>query len=1639
MADGLPTVDDRRASALRDELSRNAQMLAPDWAGLAQEGDFGRALLEIAARLAEHSTSGLDKTPLRDKLAFLDALDVATPAPQPATAPIVFTLAEKRDTMVFAPARVQLTAKQGKDELTFETRDAIDITPARIAELIVADPATDTIERAPGFVTRSVDSPPLATSYLLLSAVEAKNKMIQLVQSVGIAPGDLLRLAGSVYRVDTVKGGIVQLLDTLGRSAPAGATVEKLIALESFALRNLQEHAVYFGHKEMLKLDGPAEITLVFDPPTLPALLAGLDLEYSIWGRLNADADPDWQALDLRGAGPAGLVLAKTWPGSVEELKLPAGKSRWLRMRLRTPIAGACGPATGAVSVKLAVRSTKPAADANSEGSETIGAAFYNSQPLPTATAFFPFGPEPQRFDTFAFSAPEALSKKGAVVTIAFTFDDASLQTLAYDRVAPDYVYGVSGNGRLQSIRFSASSHASWRQLGTAPVASGAAGAGSVRLDPDKPLDVLHATPALDLVFVCGKDGVLRIAKVTTTGENWGVSEWTSLPYPGSGAFTAFCLIPDPGSAAAPPRSLLMALAAVAISPVAYLFGAGDDGCHVRAIGPGGTFIGDWVKLNASPPVAAMTALAIAKPDFDAVRIAAVTKDGAAFDGIVNLNDLANPTITWTALDLGGAKASSTIPPAAFIDEDGKLVLVAASEVEKPADPTLIVVGASPDAAAVARVGAPQSIALLPVPDAGSEPLVVMTGTTGILIWAGDIAESTALPADSDPAKLHVLLRRGGAVPRLLIAAASERVLVGTVSMGASTSSAELIDRLYRSQSSPKPTHVLMETPTSSAIHALSDDWMDDGTLSVRTAPHNDAKAFLLLDMLAPNLTGQRLQDRQLELDASDTQTAEDDVIEIAGEVFTVTGKTTNKVTLDADMPAGTSLAYAVYRPVDGPKVTLKKADRKRFARLASAPPAPAIELAFESPAKPRKQEVAAVPHDWLLLKKPWVTLPSTATVQATVLAEPGITIDTDNEIRLPRDTDNPELSWEYFDGDGWRRLERDDLNDRTGNFARSDTVSFTVPPGLTQTEIAGKEDYWLRVRLIGGDYGRPIYDIVSDPAVAPSPSVGHSKTSITIDRSQLNPPEILSIEASYVLNTSVPLDVVVAGNNLAAIDQTQAAQVDGAVFDLFEGVAQHVGDADGGTRALYIGLGKRPDVQALRFYADILDRNTAGRKLVAEALIATGWKPIGVQDETGGLTHPGMIQLDLVPSPEQLPLFGKDGWWLRLRPKDDAADWAPVIRGLFVNAVTAEHAKTVTKELLGSSLGDPDQRLQLAQKPVLQATLDLRVLESLGEEERAAIAATFGAGAIAEDPEQRGVWVRWANVTTFVDSDGDARVYRLDPASGEVQFGDGRSGKVPPAGRDSIRAFFYQWGGGSAGNVPAQAIAKLTTALESVDLAMNPVDAAGGADAPRVERLAVTAPALLRHGGQALTPADIEAIVVDSAPDVVRARCLPRQGCSIVLAVAIRDTGQRCPTPSRARREGIARNILSAGWGALAPDAVVVLAPRYIGASVKAEVIAKSADAVADVEHAVRETLTRFLHPVEGGADGLGWPFGRRIWPSDLQRAVAGIAGLDRVIAMRIKAIAPGEDIAGMPLDGLVCVADADLNVIVHAPEGAA
>jgi len=63
-----------------------------------------------------------------------------------------------------------------------------------------------------------------------------------------------------------------------------------------------------------------------------------------------------------------------------------------------------------------------------------------------------------------------------------------------------------------------------------------------------------------------------------------------------------------------------------------------------------------------------------------------------------------------------------------------------------------------------------------------------------------------------------------------------------------------------------------------------------------------------------------------------------------------------------------------------------------------------------------------------------------------------------------------------------------------------------------------------------------------------------------------------------------------------------------------------------------------------------------------------------------------------------------------------------------------------------------------------------------------------------------REVWVRWSRVPDFHGSGARDRHYVIDYLTGEIRFGDGLSGMIPPVGSGNIRLARYKNGGGASG-----------------------------------------------------------------------------------------------------------------------------------------------------------------------------------------------------------------------------------------------
>jgi predicted phage baseplate assembly protein len=431
-------------------------------------------------------------------------------------------------------------------------------------------------------------------------------------------------------------------------------------------------------------------------------------------------------------------------------------------------------------------------------------------------------------------------------------------------------------------------------------------------------------------------------------------------------------------------------------------------------------------------------------------------------------------------------------------------------------------------------------------------------------------------------------------------------------------------------------------------------------------------------------------------------------------------------------------------------------------------------------------------------------------------------------------------------------------------------------------------------------------------------------------------------------------------------------------------------------------------------------------------------WRPLRtVTDDSVAFTREGDILVEGPAAPvatvEGNQTVGGNGagakgptphFWLRVRVAKGSypAGKEPEIDFLRPNTVAASNLTTVRFEQVGVSDGRPNQSFPLANTPVFRDTLRLSVQPVGGKADE------------------------WSPVPDFFGSGPDDMVYTVNLATGQIRFGDGQRGLVPPPGA-VILAEEYRYGGGTAGNVGAGQIKNPLTNLPGVDV-KNERPAVGGRDEQNVEELKEEAPAQLRCLSRAVTREDFRALAV-KAGGVARAEAFPLSHPDfpdpavkipgVVSVAIIPDTADANPVPSPDLIQSVCKYL---DQYRLITTEVYVKKANYFKVSVKAAVRADPKASFSRVRQDIADALNAHLDPLgrtwtgptPGPADlAAARNFGQTFY---LTRLFAVIQDVDGVLDVpALEAAVCGQalqdtDSLALPPDGLLYGADHEITV---------
>ena len=1650
MSGATPALTDSRSAAdVERQLVDRARAWLPEWQFDEIPGDFGRALIAIAARMYGRVIDALARTPEKNQRGLLWWLGIGAAPPQAASMPVFFQLTPQADA-VTAPQGTRLAATLAQPTI-FETLNDVRVVPGTVAAVVGADPSGDQYFLPSAGFPASGQPAAAPSQWTTLAPVAFPPTVVQLSSANGLAAGQILVIVGQQFRITALQSNVVTLsapgpadptAPAAPASLPAGTVVELLGVFAPFAATALgtQEHSLILGDDALLDLTGSATIDVLLGSGALPATVA-----WSYWG----GQTPGWQPLTASSTTAGALTLTKT-PGAAAPAKF-GGISTYC---LRATLPGASSATVELSAITLRVRSgtgavpipcasASPCPDPSKKPADFLKYnAMWNNTPIVASPGFLPLGPMPRLYDTFYIGCAEAFGKAGAFVTLCFDAASPSTIMLAAWHSAA-MMFGVGKDGQLQRLQLDSAAGTVRFLRATQPKESDAA-RGPSTSNPIR-LHVLHTPPPLiesaahaASVLVCSRHRVWMWTERHGSDGFWTPLGESIVPIEGLVALRAprgvrvvalaegrlrwFELQPDrppfdvvweelPDAfaeaklecirAIAPVRTasddFSDALLAVSASGRLWRFGGGVwhsvdafAGNVDPAVAPLAMVLGRqiayvvktrerdqlaaWRSGSDAPPVHVRCEL---QSGLDTLRTSGPRMRDAE-DAAANL------TVLMLARSAGEAPRISWWRP--FSDSEREILF----SQDPPAGPrplagTPVVLG---DLLVTAGVDAELFVSRLQ-PDAH--------GT----VQARDLSSVALVPAGGPELRRNQVLAR---VPPDSLRTASR---VEDIERGDDGSVIVRLDgRLSRPDAVTGFRLLSIGAPRAAKLQSGSSLLVEIGGAPIR---RDDT---LMLGRLREHVVSDaRLYDiRHIEKRADGIHVTLDRQPHLSEDVriWVVTAGETIPATvrpaiLLSALPASVAHAGAI---LDHGALYAADSDPQR------------LEIAFS----------VAAAEPFAVLAANWKRLPKQKVVFDWIIHWPPLPV-------LRPFRDSPRLQWEYWDGSGWTPILGVD-DDGTDELVRSGTVTFTVPSNLTATTVAGKQDAWIRARLVCGNYGLEKYHVTSTTS-------GSTTTYTAVpDDSSVKPPVLNSIDISYRICEPQAPAYVVSYDNGGYDDQSDANRAGAsAVVRAFVPLADAFDTATAtpssptaatdtvcdcacaqqsaslasssaadasttistGPAAIYVGFDQPIDPGPISLLWEVDEEDfTAVMPLEVAGVGPAGQMiPFTSGDYTRALGETQVLDVDISVALPQINLFGQSLYWLRLQPAR-AGTWSPQLLGVYLNGVWAAAQQTQQMETLGSSVGAPSATFSLLSTPVLDGTLELRVREPLSDADLAALMLGNPDGVLIAPGNLTGDWVLWQQVPDLRASQPTDRAYTLDEVAGVIAFGDGVHGLVPPVGQSNIVAFEYRSGGGSAANAfqPWGSLS-LVSPVQGVSTVLAPEAAAGGSDAPPIAELLGAAPAMIAQRGRAVTPRDLEQLALQSSPAIAQARCWQTGGGLKLVTLVTGDD----VAPSLAQMRAL-NAYLAARMTPALRAALTVVAPRLIATQITISGNVTSFDAAAQVSSDVESALAGLFDAETGGVDGIGWPLGRAPMSDDIVAVLDDIENLTAIVTITLEQI---------------------------------
>ncbi len=552
------------------------------------------------------------------------------------------------------------------------------------------------------------------------------------------------------------------------------------------------------------------------------------------------------------------------------------------------------------------------------------------------------------------------------------------------------------------------------------------------------------------------------------------------------------------------------------------------------------------------------------------------------------------------------------------------------------------------------------------------------------------------------------------------------------------------------------------------------------------------------------------------------------------------------------------------------------------------------------------------------------------------------------------------EISIEYFNGTGWRKLSLDTPMQQMFAHNRPGMceLSFVCPADWQPVEVGGYAGRSIRIQIVRCD------NCYYQPAVHHYPVLRNIKISYTYENHYEKPDRILSFQGSRRRDLTSAMDE----NNLIPLFSISSYQ----------------------DTALYLGFDKKMEngPVSLMIRAKECEGYQQGR-LTFSYSTREGFQRLKLSDHTDGLSHTGTILFIPPTDMAKRTLEGKEAYWIRITDATEDRPGQtmkrPLIQEMCMNAVEVDNVDTMVEEDYYIDAFGPNMSFMLNAQNILSLDLWVNERESFSEIEMKRM--------LKEDPEHTRAeysflgeieefYVKWQEVDNFDCSVAGDRHYVVDRMNSTLHFGDGVHVQIP---RNTVGIAFkvvLRRCDGEQANIENGAIAGALGNMMFVDRISNPIPAFGGMNMESVEQALCRGTGVLNSRSRLVSVQDYERETLNFSRQIAQAKAVvgkKKDGSFVpgaITMVLLMQDYQDGENSFLQMRQRLREHLLPQCEMSVAGSNFEIVEPIFAEICVEAWVQAIHADDNFEVQQELHRVLMQYLDPLMNN----GWDIGRMV-----------------------------------------------------------